>query len=101
MATRTNKQTTEKTATELEEFPSFEPDYEVLLHNDDVHDMEFVADCLMRVFRLRRPDAWAIMSEAHCTGVAICRYEPRPEAVKHRDKLRSFGLSSTAEPCSG
>ena len=84
--------------TETVEETSFEPIYRVLLHDDDVHDMGFVADCLVRVFAIQRTDAWAIMSEAHCTGVALCCCEPRPDAERHRDKLRSYGLSATIEP---
>ena len=75
-----------------------ESNYQVLLHNDDVNEMHDVAAWLMEVFQIAHADAWAIMSEAHCTGVALCCTEPRPDAERHRDQLRSFGLSATIEP---
>lgn len=74
------------------------PSYRVLLHNDDVHDMGFVARCLVSVFSLPWADAWAIMSEAHHTGVGLCRVEPLEPAEFHRDQLQSFGLTATVEP---
>ncbi len=73
------------------------PRFRVLLHNDDVNDTNFVTHCLIEVLSISAPNARAIMSEAHCTGVAICTIESRPEAEHHRDRLRAFGLSSTIE----
>ena len=75
--------------------------WRVLLHNDDVHDMEHVVRALQQVFAFALADARAVMSEAHCTGVALCKIEARPEAEKHRDALRSFGLTATVEPDPG
>jgi len=74
------------------------PRWRVLLHDDDVNDMDFVVRALQEVFAFPRADARAVMSEAHCTGVALCKIEGRPAAEKHRDGLRSFGLTSTIEP---
>ena len=71
--------------------------FRVLLHDDDVHAMDYVADCLARVFHFSAEEAWAVMSEAHCTGVALCCIESRTPAERRRDALRSFGLSSTLE----
>lgn len=74
------------------------PRWRVLLHNDDVSDMELVVQALQQVFGFGTADARAVMSEAHCTGVALCKIEGRPDAEKHRDGLRSFGLTATIEP---
>lgn len=73
------------------------PRYRVLLHNDDVNAMDYVAYCVARVFALEWADAWAIMSEAHHTGIGLCTIEPFEPAEFHRDQLRSFGLDSTIE----
>lgn len=74
------------------------PRYRVLLHDDDVHDMGFVASCVSSVFALPWSDAWAVMMEAHCTGVGLCCIEAREKAEGHRDRLRSLGLTATVEP---
>ncbi len=86
--TRTKSETKERTS----------PLFRVLLHNDDVNDTEHVVRVLQQVFAFSVADARAVMSEAHCTGVALCKIESRAEAEKHRDALRSFGLTATVEP---
>ena len=73
------------------------PRYRVLLHNDSVNEMEYVARCVARVFALEWGEAWAVMSEAHNTGVGLCTVEPFEPAEFHRDQLRSFDLDSTIE----
>jgi len=75
------------------------PPYRVVLHNDDVHTMEYVVRALLRaVPRLSRPEARRIMLEAHHTGSATVIVCPKEEAELYRDRLQSYGLTATIEP---
>ena len=74
------------------------PKYKVLLHNDPVNSMEYVASALREVLpSLSEQDAITIMLEAHNTGVGlviICDLEP---AEFYAECLRSKGLTSSIE----
>ena len=74
------------------------PKYKVLLHNDPVNSMEYVASALREVVpQLSEQDAISIMLEAHNTGVGlviICDLEP---AEFYAESLRSKGLTSSIE----
>jgi len=74
------------------------PKYKVLLHNDPVNSMEYVATALREVLpQLSEQDAISIMLEAHNTGVGlviICDLEP---AEFYSESLRSKGLTSSIE----
>ena len=74
------------------------PKYKVLLHNDPVNSMEYVATSLREVLpQLSEQDAIAIMLEAHNTGVGlviVCDLEP---AEFYAESLRSKGLTASIE----
>ena len=74
------------------------PKYKVLLHNDPVNSMEYVAASLREVVpQLSEQDAISIMLEAHNNGVGlviICDLEP---AEFYTESLRSKGLTSSME----
>ena len=74
------------------------PKYKVLLHNDPVNSMEYVATSLREVVpQLSEQDAIAIMLEAHNTGVGlviVCDLEP---AEFYSESLKSKGISSSIE----
>ena len=74
------------------------PKYKVLLHNDPVNSMEYVATSLREVVpQLSEQDAISIMLEAHNTGIGlviICDLEP---AEFYSESLRSKGLTSSIE----
>ena len=74
------------------------PKYKVLLHNDPVNSMEYVAISLREVVpQLSEQDAIAIMLEAHNTGVGlviVCDLEP---AEFYSESLKSKGISSSIE----
>lgn len=74
------------------------PLWKCMIHNDDHNDMNHVVRSLCEVFRFEIPEAAAIMLEAHETGCALCKIEPKEAAEFHRDQLQAFGLSSTIEP---
>ena len=90
------------TITETEEFVSrlnkILPLFSVILHNDDVHSMDFVMDALLKSVETLTPERAAeIMLEAHNTGKAVVVTCPLERAELYRDRLRSFGLGVTIE----
>lgn len=75
------------------------PPWRVMLHNDDHNSMELVVHALLTtVPSLTVEDAAAIMLEAHLTGVALVIVTPKERAEFYRERLESFGLTSTIEP---
>lgn len=74
-----------------------EPTCQVVLHNDDHNAAEFVVLCLMKVFAHDQNLAVKIMMEAHTRGRSIAEVESKTPALRHRDQLRSHGLSATVE----
>ena len=74
------------------------PKYKVLLPNDPINSMEYVAISLREVVpQLSEQDAISIMLEAHNTGVGlviICDLEP---AEFYSESLKSKGISSSIE----
>ena len=77
--------------------PATEDVCQVILHNDDRNEGGYVAGCLVKVFGHGKDLAWKIMMEAHQRGRAIAEVEPESPAIRHRDQLRSLGLSATVE----
>lgn len=90
----TSTQTEELHSTLLEHIPH----YAVILHNDEVHSMDFVVESLMNsVPGLSQPEAIGIMLETHQTGrglVIVCPLEP---AEHYSNRIRSFTLVCTIE----
>jgi len=75
------------------------PPWRVMLHNDDHNSMELVVHALLTtVPSLTVEEAAAIMLEAHLTGVALVIVTPKERAEFYRERLESFGLTSTIEP---
>lgn len=96
------EQTNNKGAVVLEkktsELKNKSPKYKVLLHNDPVNSMEYVASSLREVVpQLSEQDAISIMLEAHNTGVGlviVCDLEP---AEFYCESLKAKGLTSSIE----
>ncbi len=96
------EQINNKGAVVLEKKPSElknkSPKYKVLLHNDPVNSMEYVATSLREVVpQLSEQDAISIMLEAHNTGVGlviVCDLEP---AEFYSESLKAKGLTSSIE----
>lgn len=72
--------------------------FHVILHNDDVNDMQHVVDALVAVTPTRTADAHRIMLQAHFQGRAIVLTTHRERAELYRDRLGSKGLVATVEP---
>lgn len=81
-----------------------EPNYHVLIHNDDVTPMEFVVRILQRIFQLDPLQSEHVMWVAHYTGWAYVCTLPLPEAKKRVGKahfaaqLEGYPLKFTIEP---
>ncbi|GAB4386206.1 MAG: ATP-dependent Clp protease adapter ClpS [Phycisphaerales bacterium] len=74
------------------------PPFNLILHNDDVHDMLYVVDSLVSVTPTRPTEARKIMLTAHFKGRAIVLTTHKERAELYRDRLGSKGLVTTVEP---
>ncbi len=72
------------------------PPHTVVLHNDEVNEMAFVASALMRsVPELSAERAVEVMLAAHEHGQADVVSCPLERAELYRDRLESRGLTAT------
>jgi ATP-dependent Clp protease adaptor protein ClpS len=98
--TRTIPRITELPVSETE----LEPQYRVIIHNDDVTPMDFVVNILERIFFITGPDAVDVMYIAHFSGAAYVQTLPKGEAQSRIGKahfasgLEGYPLSFTMEP---
>jgi ATP-dependent Clp protease adaptor protein ClpS len=76
------------------------PPWSVLLHNDDVNDMEYVTNSIVRLTTLARHDAITRMIEAHQTGLALLVQTHREHAELLQEQFSSMRLTVTIEPAS-
>lgn len=74
------------------------PPWRVLLHNDDVNDMLYVADTIVELTPLKRDDAIQRMLEAHKTGIALLLTTHREHAELLGEQFMSKKLKVTVEP---
>lgn len=75
------------------------PPWKVLLHNDDVNTMDHVVRALTEsVPGITAIRAVHIMMEAHLRDVAVVTVCPLETAEYYRDRILTFGLTSTIEP---
>ena len=77
--------------------PRMLPPWKVLLHNDDVNDMEHVVATIVMLTTLNDQDAKLRMLEAHNRGVALLLTTHRERAELYRDQFTSRGLTVTLE----
>ena len=75
------------------------PRYAARLHDDDVHTMDYVVECLLRsIPGLDVDAACAIMLAAHLKGVAVAYTGPLEEAEHFAGRLASYGLTTSVVP---
>ncbi|MCH8823698.1 MAG: ATP-dependent Clp protease adaptor ClpS [Planctomycetes bacterium] len=74
------------------------PPWQVLLHNDDVNDIVFVADTIIELTTLNREDAVLRTLEAHQRGLALLLTTHREHAELLQEQFTSKRLSVTIEP---
>lgn len=88
--------------TETEE--TFEPLYNVIIHNDDVTPFDFVILILQKIFGRDSQQAIEITTIAHISGIAYVVTLPQSEAQQLIGKahfaasLEGFPLTFTIEP---
>jgi len=78
--------------------PRLLPQYRVLLHNDDVNDMIFVAATIVELARIPRVEAIDRMLEAHRDGLTLLLVTHRERAELLEEQFRSKGLTVSIEP---
>jgi len=74
------------------------PPYKVILHNDDVNDMEYVVETICRLTPLNVEQAVEKMMEAHLKGMALLLVCHRERAELYQEQFRSCRLTVTIEP---
>jgi ATP-dependent Clp protease adaptor protein ClpS len=74
------------------------PGWAVLLHNDDVNEIEFVVRSVVELVRIPVGDALDRTLEAHDSGVAMLVVTHREKAELLQEQLASRGLTVTIEP---
>jgi ATP-dependent Clp protease adaptor protein ClpS len=74
------------------------PPYKVLLHNDDVNDMDYVIRTIMELTHLSKNDSTLRMWEAHNTGVALLLVTHKERAELFIDQFASKKMTVTIEP---
>jgi len=96
------------TRADSREEEKLEPPCRVLVHNDDVTPIEYVASLLRRVFRLGWFKALRVTMKAHVTGRAVVVVEACPKARRQvelaHENARSDGhghLRFSVEPAEG
>lgn len=74
------------------------PPFRVLLHNDDVNDMEYVVQTLVGLAPMTAERAVEVMFEAHFRGVGLVLVTHRERAELYRDQFQSKQLVVSIEP---
>ena len=65
--------------------------YAVILHNDPINGVDYVAKVIKNVFGYGASKAIWLMLKAHFTGKSILWFGSNAEAVKKRDQMILFG----------
>jgi len=74
------------------------PPYNIILHDDDIHDMGEVVESIVMVTPVPARTAAKVMLAAHFHGRAIVMTTHKERAELYRDRLRSRTLIATIEP---
>ena len=74
------------------------PGWAVLLHNDNVNEIEFVVRSVVELVRIPVGDALDRTMEAHDSGLAMLTVTHREKAELLQEQLVSRGLTVTIEP---
>ena len=93
MSTVIEEEVEETTEEHVKKYPM----WKVLLHNDDHTEILDVIFAVMDVFKYDHEKTLKIVMEAHKTGVAICKIEPKEQAEFHTEQLISHRLTATYE----
>jgi ATP-dependent Clp protease adapter protein ClpS len=72
-------------------------EYKLIIWNDDVNDMLYVALALYEVCQLNNEDAMKIMMEAHDKGKAVAKSGSLEEMKRMKQGLNDRGIEATVE----
>jgi len=78
--------------------PKTLPPYKVLLHNDDVNEMEHVVQTIVALTTLNVDAAVQRTLEAHDTGLALLLVTHKERAELYQEQFQSASLTVTIEP---
>lgn len=73
------------------------PLFKVLLHNDDVNDMDWVIHSILELTPHQEQRAVELTVEAHKTGVALLLVTHKERAELYQDQFKSKQLTVTIE----
>jgi ATP-dependent Clp protease adaptor protein ClpS len=74
------------------------PPFKVLLHNDDVNDINHVVLSILKLTPLSQEEAVDRTLEAHHRGVALLLVTHKERAELYQDQFASVKLTVTIEP---
>jgi len=74
------------------------PPYKVILHNDDVNEMVYVVETIVRLTPLKPQQAFEKMLEAHITGMTVLLVCHKERAELYEEQFHSCRLTVTIEP---
>ena len=74
------------------------PPFRVLLHNDDVNQVDHVVRSIMKLTPLELEEAIERTIEAHESGVALLLVTHKERGELYVDQFASVGLTVTIEP---
>lgn len=72
--------------------------WQVVVWNDPVNLMSYVAWVFRSIFGLTRPAATSLMLKAHAEGSVVVEIAPREQAEMTAFRLLHHGLRTTLEP---
>lgn len=78
--------------------PAPMPPWKVLLHNDDINDMQHVIDTLIELTPLGKQEAKLRTVEANDTGVALILVTHKERAELYQEQFQTKSLTVTIEP---
>jgi ATP-dependent Clp protease adaptor protein ClpS len=74
------------------------PQYRVILHNDDVNEMGYVVETIVKLTPIKPEQAFEKMMEAHETGAVLLLVCHKERAELYEEQFRSCHLIVTIEP---
>ena len=78
-----------------------QPQYNVVLWDDDDHSYDYVELMMRQLFGHSEPQSYTIARTVDSSGRAICLTTTMEHAELKRDQIHAFGPDSLIERCSG
>jgi ATP-dependent Clp protease adapter protein ClpS len=71
--------------------------FRLILLNDENNFFHYVQEALVKIIGCTSSRAFELTFRAHYFGSTVIKIETLEEAMKHRDKLKNFGLNVEIE----